>query len=47
MYCYNCEESSEENTKTTSTACSKITQNSNVVKKDNGYARITLISITE
>ena len=41
------EESSEENTKTTSTACSKITQTSNVAKKGNGYARITLISITE
>ena len=47
MYCYNCEESSEENTKTISTTCSEETPTSYCVKKGNGYARITLISIDE
>ena len=47
MYCYNCEESNEENTKTISTTCSEETPISNCAKKGNGYARITLISIDE
>lgn len=47
MYCYNCEESSEESTKTISTTCSEETPTVNCAKKGNGYARITLISIDE
>ena len=47
MYCYNCEESSEENTKTISTTCNEETPTSNCAKKGNGYARITLVSIDE
>lgn len=45
MYCYNCEESSEESTKTISTTCSEETPTENCAKKGNGYARITLVSI--
>lgn len=45
MYCYNCEESNEESTKTISTTCNEETPTSNCAKKGNGYARITLISI--
>ena len=45
MYCYNCKESNEENTKTISTTCSEETPTSNCSKKGNGYARITLVSI--
>ena len=47
MYCYNCEESSEESTKTISTTCNEETPTSYCAKKGNGYARITLISIDE
>ena len=47
MYCYNCEESNEESTKTISTTCSEETPTENCAKKGNGYARITLISISE
>ena len=47
MYCYNCEESSEESTKTISTTCSEETPTSNCAKKGNGYVRITLVSIDE
>lgn len=47
MYCYNCEESNEENTKTISTTCSEEIPTTNCAKKGNGYARITLISIDE
>ena len=47
MYCYKCEESTEESTKTISTTCSEETPTSNCAKKGNGYARITLISIDE
>lgn len=43
MYCYNCEESSEESTKTISTTCVSETPTSNCAKKGNGYARITYI----
>ena len=45
MYCYNCEESNEESTKTISTTCSEETPTGNCAKKGNGYARITLVSI--
>ena len=45
MYCYDCEESSEESTKTISTTCSEKTPTSYCAKKGNGYARITLVSI--
>ena len=47
MYCYNCEESSEENTKTISTTCNEEIPTSYCAKKGNGYARITLVSIDE
>ena len=47
MYCYNCQESAEENTKTISTTCSEETPTENCTKKGNGYARITLISVDE
>lgn len=47
MYCYNCEESTDENTKTISTTCNEETPTSNCSKKGNGYVRITLISIDE
>ncbi len=47
MYCYNCEESNEESTKTISTTCSEETPTSYCAKKGNGYARITLVSIGE
>ena len=43
MYCYNCEESSEENTKTISTTCAEETPTANCAKKGNGYAKITYI----
>ena len=45
MYCYNCEESSDESTKTISTKCTSATPTENCSKQDNGYARITLVSI--
>ena len=44
MYCYNCEESSEESTKTISTTCAEETPTENCAKKGNGYARITYIN---
>ena len=47
MYCYNCQESSEESTKTISTICSEETPTENCAKKGNGYARITLVSVSE
>ncbi len=43
MYCYNCQESSEESTKTISTTCTSATPTANCAKQGNGYARITLI----
>ena len=43
MYCYNCEESTEESTKTISTTCAESTPTENCAKSGNGYARITLI----
>ena len=45
MYCYNCEESSVESTKTISTTCTSATPTENCAKQGNGYARITLVSI--
>ena len=45
MYCYNCEESSEESTKTISTTCASSTPTEKCAKEGNGYAKITLISI--
>ena len=47
MYCYNCEESNEESTKTISTTCGEETPTSYCAKKGNGYTRITLVSIDE
>ena len=44
MYCYNCEESTEESTKTISTTCTSETPTENCSKQGNGYAKITLIS---
>ena len=43
MYCYNCEESNEESTKTVSTTCTSQTPTDNCAKQGNGYARITLV----
>ena len=43
MYCYNCQESSEESTKTISTTCANETPTENCAKISNGYARITYI----
>lgn len=43
MYCYNCQESTEETTKTISTTCVSETPTENCAKSGNGYARITLI----
>ena len=43
MYCYNCQESSDESTKTISTTCTSATPTANCAKQGNGYARITLI----
>lgn len=46
MYCYNCTESSETDTKTVSTTCNEETPTENCAKKGNGYARITFIEAT-
>ena len=43
MYCYNCEESAEESTKTISTTCTSTTPTENCSKQGNGYAQISLI----
>ena len=43
MYCYNCDESSDESTKTISTENVSETPISNYAKKGNGYVKITLI----
>ena len=43
MYCYNCEESTEESTKTISTTCTSETPTENCGKQGNGYARITYL----
>ena len=44
MYCYNCQESTEESTKTISTTCVNETPTENCAKIGNGYARITQMS---
>ena len=43
MYCHNCDESTEESTKTISTTCVSETPTENCAKIGNGYAKITLI----
>ena len=43
MYCYNCEESSNETTKTISTTDVSEKPISNYAKRGNGYVKITLI----
>lgn len=43
MYCYECSESSDNSTKTTSTNCHNGTPTSNCSKEGNGYAKITYI----
>ena len=43
MYCYNCQESTEEQTKTISTTCTSATPTTNCSKQGNGYAKITYI----
>jgi len=45
MYCYNCEESTEESTKTISTTCVNETPTENCAKSGNGYARIALTKV--
>ncbi len=45
MYCYNCQTSNAESTKTISTTCTSSTPTSNCAKQGNGYAKITLVSI--
>lgn len=45
MYCYNCQESNDEATKTISTTCTNSTPTENCAKQGNGYARITLVSL--
>ena len=44
MYCYNCEESEEESTKTVSTTCVSETPTENCAKSGNGHVRITQVS---
>ena len=43
MYCYNCTESSETDTKTVTTTCNEETPTENCAKKGNGYAKITYL----
>ena len=43
MYCYNCSQSNEEDTKTISTTCNEVTPTENCAKKGNGYAKITYL----
>ena len=43
MYCYNCEESAEESTKTVSTIDVSEEAISNYAKMGNGYAKITYL----
>ena len=44
MYCYNCTESSETDTKTVTTTCNEETPTENCAKKGNGYVKIALIA---
>ena len=43
MYCYNCQESTEEQTKTISTTCTNKKPTENCSKQGNGYAKITYL----
>ena len=43
MYCYNCDESSDESTKTISTTCTNATATENCAKQGAGYVKITYI----
>ena len=43
MYCYNCAQSNEEDTKTITTICNEERPTENCAKKGNGYARITYL----
>ena len=45
MTCYKCETSSEESTKTSSTACFSISPKDDCAKRGNGYAKITPLGI--
>ena len=45
MTCYKCETSTEELTKTSSTACFSISAKEDCTKRGNGYAKITLLEI--
>ncbi|MCI5967126.1 MAG: glycine-rich protein [Tenericutes bacterium] len=47
MYCYNCEESNDEATKTISTTCANEIPTENCAKQGNGYAKITYLGSTE
>ena len=43
MYCYQCSESNDEDTKTISVTCADENPNANCAKKGNGYAKITFV----
>ncbi len=43
MYCYNCEQSTEESTKTISTTCTNSSPIANCAKQGDGYAKITYL----
>ena len=44
MYCYDCDESQEESTKTISTTCSSEQPTERCTKQGNGYAKISIVS---
>ena len=44
MYCYNCAENDDEDTKTTTTTCVNSVPTANCAKKGSGFARITLVN---
>ena len=44
MYCYNCQTSNEESTKTISVQCKSINPTEKCSKENNGYARITYVN---
>ncbi len=44
MYCYNCTESSDTDTKTITTTCVEETPTENCAKKGNGYVKITYLN---
>lgn len=43
MYCYHCTESSEKNTKTSSTSCYNATPTENCSKESNGYVKVSYL----